>query len=287
MIINAEQASDFFPIFKGKRGKFLFDAACRITGLDRANQAHQHCEDAGLEPGPDFAKGLLDFFEIDFQIGNPQRLAFPEGPFIIISNHFYGHMDGIALVDIVGHVRPDTKVMVNELLMWTHGLAPNFISVNPTLKRKKEATSTSILGIKNALSQLRNGSPLCLFPSGAVADLKPFRGWSLHEREWQDAALKLIRKARVPIVPIRFFDHNSWFYYILGLIDYRIRLLRLFKEVDNKHGTSPRIGIGETISPEKQDSVSEADFKAFLRSSVYDMPMPDKFVKRSQLWIQK
>lgn len=283
MIMTAEKAAEISPIFKGKRGKLLFKAAMRLSGIYQVNDIHQKVEDLGIEPGPDFAKGILDQMGVDFLIGHPERLNFPEGPFITISNHFYGHIDGICLVDIVGHVRPKTKVLVNELLMHVWGLSPNFISVNPTLK-KRETTATSIQGIKDALNQIQSGEPLAMFPSGAVADLKPKEGWILSERDWQDAAIKLIRKARVPVIPIRFWDHNSWFYYALGLIDYRIRFLRLFHELKNKRGTNPRLGIGETISVEQQDSVSEVDFKEFLRSSVYDMPLPEHFVKRSELW---
>lgn len=283
MIMTAEKAAEISPIFKGKRGKLLFKAAMRLSGIYHVNRIHQNVEDLGIEPGPDFAKGILDQMGVDFLIGHPERLNFPEGPFITISNHFYGHIDGICLVDIVGHVRPKTKVLVNELLMHVWGLSPNFISVNPTLK-KREITATSIQGIKDALNQIQSGEPLAMFPSGAVADLKPKEGWILSERDWQDAAIKLIRKARVPVIPIRFWDHNSWFYYALGLIDYRIRFLRLFHELKNKRGTNPRLGIGETISVEQQDSVSEVDFKEFLRSSVYDMPLPEHFVNRSELW---
>lgn len=285
MVITAEQAAnELSPIFKGWKGRLLFKLALKLSGIDHVNQTHDRLELAGTPPGPDFAKGILDDVGVDFRIGHPERLqSLPQGAFITISNHFYGHLDGIALVDILGHVRPEAKVMVNEFLMWIKGLAPNFIPVNPTQTARKAATSTSINGIKNALLQLQGGEPLALFPSGAVADLKPSQGWTLQEREWQDAAVRLIRKARVPVVPIRFFDHNSWFYYSLELIDYRIRFVRLFHELYNKRGTHPRLGIGETISVEQQDAVSDADLKAFLRSSVYNMPLPEHFTLRSEL----
>lgn len=283
MVLTPEKAADISPIFKGRMGKLLYKVGLRITGIHHVNRLHEEVEKMGIPPGPEFAKRLLDQMELDFRIGNPERLAFPEGPFIVISNHVYGHIDGICLVDLVGHVREKVKVMVNEMLMYIWGLAPNFISVNPTVKQR-QVTGTSINGIKEALRQLRDGEPLCLFPSGAVADIKPLKGGILQEREWQDAAIRLIRKARVPVVPIRFFDRNSWFYYSLGLIDYRVRFLRLFHELANKKGQQPRIGIGETISVEQQDAIPEEDFKAFLRSSVYDMPLPEHFIKRSELW---
>ena len=285
MVLTPENATKLSPIFEGKRGKLLLKLGLKITGIDHVNELHQHVEDLGIEPGPDFAKGILDDIQVDFRIGNAQRLQqLPEGPFIAIANHIYGHLDGIALVDILGHARPKIKVMVNEFLMWIWGLAPNFIPVSPLTNASSGTTAASINGVKSALLQLKAGEPLAIFPSGAVADLQPRKGWILDERDWQDAAIRIIRKARVPIVPIRFFDRKSRFYYGLGLLDYRIRFARLFHELFNKKGTHPRMGIGETITVEQQDAVSDDQFKAFLRASVYDMPLPETFTLRSELW---
>lgn len=285
MVLTPENAAELSPIFKGKRGKFLLNLGLKLTGIDHVNEIHQWVEDKGVPPGPSFATALLEGLRIDFKVGHPERLdTLPEGPFIVIANHIYGHLDGICLVDLLGHQRPGIKVMVNEMLMWIWGLAPNFISVNPVTNASTGTTSTSINGVKNALLQLKSGEPLAIFPSGAVADVKPREGWTLSERDWQDAAIRLIRKARVPIVPIRYFDRNSRFYYALGLLDYRIRFVRLFHELFNKKGTHPRVGIGETISVAQQDAVPDDQFKAFLRSSVYEMPLPSSFTLRSELW---
>ena len=246
VITAKEAATSLSPVFSGRKGRLLFHILERVTGIDNINATHDRIETLASN-GPDFAKGILDDIDIDFLIGHAERLlTLPAGPFITISNHIYGHIDGICLVDIIGHVRPNMKVMVNELLMWIKGLAPNFISVNPTLSTRTGASATSINGVKNALLTLRSG---------------------------------------VPIIPIRFFDRNSNFYYGLGLLDWRIRFARLFHEMYNKRGTHPRVGIGETISLEEQQAISDPEaFKAFLRGKVYDMPMPETFVKRSELW---
>ena len=285
VITHEKAANELSPVFKGWKGKLLYKVGLKLTGIDKVNATHNRVGEAGIPDGPEFAKGILDDVGIDFRIGHAERLQnLPEGPFIAIANHIYGHVDGICLVDVLGHVRPKTKVMVNEFLMWIKGLTPNFISVNPTLGTKAGATSTSINGVKAALLNIREGEPLAIFPSGAVADLKPGKGWTLHEREWQEAAVKLIRKAHVPVVPIRFFDRNTWFYYALGLLDYRIRFVRLFHELFNKRGTHPRMGIGEIITVEQLDAVPEAEFKDYRRHSVYDMPLPESFTLRSELW---
>ena len=285
VITHEKAANELSPIFKGWKGKLLYKIGLKLTGIDHVNETHNRVGEAGIPDGPEFAKGILDDVGIDFRIGHAERLeSLPEGPFIAIANHIYGHVDGICLVDVLGHVRPKTKVMVNEFLMWIKGLTPNFISVNPNLGGKTGATSTSINGVKAALLQIREGEPLAIFPSGAVADLKPRQGWILSEREWQEAAVKLIRKSHVPVVPIRFFDRNTWFYYALGLLDYRIRFVRLFHELFNKRGSHPRMGIGEIITVEQQEAVSDADYTEFLRRSVYEMPEPETYTLRSELW---
>ena len=287
VIITAQDAAErLSPVFKGRKGKLLFDLAAGLTGVSRINALHDRVDKAGVPYGAPFAKGILDDIGVDFSIGNADRLRnLPEGPFIVIANHVYGHIDGICLLDIFGQGRPETKVMVNEMLTWIPGLAPNFIAVNPTVGVRKSASATSINGVKSALLQIREGGPLCVFPSGAVADLKPKEHWTVRERDWQDAAVRLIRKARVPVVPVRFLDRNSGFYYALGLIDYRVRFARLFHEMFNKRGTHPRLNIGETISVEEQEKHTDLqDFKDFLRRSVDDMPLPESFVNRSELW---
>jgi putative hemolysin len=287
VVITRQQAAErLSPAFAGRKGKLLFDLAAGITGIAKVNALHDRLDTAGVPYGPPFAKAILDDVGIDFRVGNPERLeSLPDGPFIVIANHVYGHIDGICLLDLVGHHRPETKVMVNEMLTWIPGLAPSFIAVNPLTNASKGVSDTSINGVKNALLQLREGGPLCLFPSGAVADLKQRQGWILSERDWQDAAVLLIRKARVPVVPVRFFDRNSRFYYALGLIDYRVRFVRLFHEAFNKRGSCPRVGIGSPISVEQQEQHPDLQaFKAFLRSSVYEMPLPERFANRSELW---
>ena len=287
VVLTPQQAAErLSPVFQGRKGKLLFNLAGSITGISKVNALHDRLDKAGVPYGPSFAKGILDDIGVDFRIGCAQRLdALPKGPFIVISNHVYGHIDGICLVDLFGRQRPETKVMVNEMLTWIPGLAPNFIAVNPVTNASKGVSDTSINGVKNALRQLGDGEPLCLFPSGAVADLKPREGWTLSERDWQDAAVRLIRKARVPVVPVRFFDRNSRFYYALGLIDYRVRFVRLFHEMFNKRDSCPRVGVGKTISVEEQEQYTDLQaFKAFLRSAVYDMPLPETFTKRSEIW---
>lgn len=233
--------------------------------------------------GADCAGAMMRDIGVDYRVGNPERLeSIPEGAFITVSNHPYGHIDGMMLVDLFGHLRPDYKVMVNEFLARIRTLSENFITVVPNGEDLSAPKAASLSGIRETLSRLRDGHPVGCFPSGAVSDLS-LKEHCIRDREWQMPILRVIQKANIPVLPVRFFDGNSKFYYRLGLISWKVRLLKLLSEVFNKRDAVVRLGIGELILPERLAACESAEtLGALLRSSVYDMPLPESFKKRSE-----
>lgn len=274
-LLSIEELSNASPIFRGCVGKKFAQSLLRLFRVEKVNQLY---DNNYQYKGPEFASHILQDIGVDYQVGGLENLNnLPEGAFITISNHPYGSIDGIILVDLFAHINPDFKVMVNNFLSRIEPLDENFIAVTPTGKRREAATKESIAGVRNAIKQLKDGKPLGIFPSGAVSDLSLKEG-CIRDREWQEAIIRLIKKARVPIVPVRFFDGNSKFYYNLGLIDWKVRLLRLPSEVFNKRGKEVRVGIGSPILPQEQEGYSDInDYRTFLRESVYKMELPTDF----------
>ena len=280
-VLTQEDAIRLSPIFKGKAGALLFKTICHIASLDDLSDVYDSQAD---KLGPDFARGILDHTGAKYHVGGYDILnQLPEGPFITISNHPYGGIDGLVLVDMIGHLRPDYKVMVNKILAYLRALEPSFITVTPTGEQRTGPTSDSLRGVRLSMEHVRDGHPLGIFPSGAVSDLS-LKDRCIRDRQWQEPVLRMIRKLRVPIVPIRFFDRNSLYYYLLGLISWKVRLLRLSREGINKRGARIRVGIGPIITPERQQAFPDiASFGAFLRESVYGMPLPEHFVSSDDI----
>ena len=280
-VISVEEFQRMLPRLDSKFGAALIKRFMHISGVELANKLYdQNCHNTG----PDFADGILHDLGVDYQVGHAERLQqLPEGPFITISNHPYGHIDGMIMVDLFAHLRTDYKVMVNQILAHVRALSPNFIKVIPTGNEKTGPKATSLNGVRETLAHLRDGHPMGFFPSGAVSDLS-LKDHAIRDRQWQEPVLRLIQKANVPVIPVRFFDRNSMFFYRLGLIDWRIRLLRLCRELNNKRGKDVRIGIGEVISTERQQACTTLEeYGKLLRGSVYDMPLPETFVRRSTM----
>ena len=262
------------PLFRGTLGNAFAKVLRKALAVETLSDLSDNVCD---RKGAAYAEAMLEQLDQDFQIAYPERLlSLPEGPFVTVSNHPYGGLDGVILVDLIGNMRPDLKVMVNEFLDVIEPLKSSWIPVNPKNNLQKEVTGKSIQGVKAVLRHLSEGHPVGFFPSGAVSDLK-LKDFSIRDREWQDPVLRLIRKAGVPIVPVRFFDHNSIWFYFLGLIDWKIRLLQLPRELLNKKHRRIRVGIGETITVEEQQAHSEGnDFNIWLREKVYGMQIPEE-----------
>lgn len=259
-----EQAS---PIFRGRAGRALGHGLMKILAIDKINELY----DRNLcYSGPEFAHAVLKDIGVEHEILNADLLQqLPQGPFITISNHPYGHIDGMMLVDLFGHIRPDFKIMVNKFLGRIKPLEDNFICVTPTGSERTAPTKDSIQGIKDAVGHIRAGHPLGIFPSGAVSDLS-LKDRSIRDRAWQEPVIRLIKKLNVTVVPVHFLDRNSDCYYMLGLLDWRVRLLKLPSEVFNKKGKCTRIAIGPVITPEQQAEYTDLNlFGEFLRNKVY------------------
>lgn len=267
-LLTLKELEKVSPLFRGKIGNALGKGIMSLLSVNKLNDLYDR---HSASKGPDFAEGVLADIGVEYEVLNASVLEkLPDGPFITISNHPYGSIDGIILVDMLGHLRPDFKVMVNRVLGRIETLEENFICVTPTGNERSEPTKDNVQGIKDAISHIRSGGALGLFPAGAVSNLS-LKDRCVRDREWQESVIKLIRKLSVPVIPVHFIDRNSGFYYSLGLIDWRVRVLRLPSEIFNKRGKRTRIALGDIITPEEQNEFTDLQkFGAFLRNKVYN-----------------
>ncbi|MBB3187237.1 lysophospholipid acyltransferase family protein [Microbacter margulisiae] len=278
-VIDIDYLEKASPLFNGKWGHGLARFLMHFLAIDKVNWAYgRSCDHSGAT----FTSGLLKDFGVDYRVGNAERLQqLPQGAFITVSNHPYGALDGIMIIDLIASSRPDYKVMVNQILTLIEAMNDNFISVKPRIGNNPLNPSASFNGVKETLLRLKEGHPVGFFPAGGVSffSLKKFHAI---DREWQESILKLIQKAEVPVVPVRFFDGNSPFFYFLGLINWRVRTLRMAHEMFNKKNKHPRIGIGEIVAPEQLAQFDDIrSMGAFLRQQVYGMPKPAIYLDKN------
>ena len=233
----------------------------KISTLNKFYKRNKHLSEV------EFLDAILDEFQIKFEIPEEDMKRLPkEGPYITVSNHPLGGIDGILLLKLMVEQRSDFKIIANFLLHRIEPLKQYIMPVNPFEDRKDAASS--ITGFKNAILHLREGHPLGIFPAGEVSTYKD--GKLVVDKEWEVAAMKLIQKAEVPVVPIYFHAKNSRLFYRLSKISSTLRTAKLPSEVLTQKRRIIKVRVGKPISVKAQkEHESLSEFSEFLRKKTY------------------
>lgn len=266
-VLDADDVIAMVPKLAGHRR--LVERMLHWLSVDKVNAVHAHnCE----TPGPAFVEGLLRDFEIKLRVDGLDVLDnLPEGPFITVSNHPFGALDGITLIHLVASRRPEYKVMVNMILGRIWAMEPNFIAVDPMSSNDPAKKAVSVNGIRQAIDQVKSGRPLGFFPAGAVSKVN-WRG-RLVDRRWQPNVIRIIKKLEVPVIPIYFHGSNSWFFNFLGVVCWQLRTLRLPSEVFRKCHTTMHISVGNPITVEEQRAHAGSidELGRYLKDTTYQL----------------
>ena len=233
----------------------------KISTLNKVYNRNKHLNDLP------FLDGILDDLQIKFEIPEEDLKRLPkDGAYITISNHPLGGIDGVLLLKLMLEQRKDFKIIANFLLHRIAPLKSYIMPVNPFEDRKD--VKSSITGFKNSILHLRDGHPLGIFPAGEVSTYRD--GKLVVDKPWEEAAMKLIKKAEVPIVPIYFHAKNSKLFYKLSKISDTFRTAKLPSEVLTQKRRTIKVRIGRSISvADQKEYTSLDDFSGFLRRKTY------------------
>ncbi len=247
----------------------LVNALVKFFALDKVNALHAHnCH----TPGPAFVRGLLHDLDITVEVENAAVYrSLPQGAFVTVSNHHFGALDGIILIDLIASKRPGYKVMVNMFLDYITAMRPNFIAVDAHATDDPKKKAVSVQGIKEAIRLVREGEPVGFFPAGAVGKVN-WRG-RLQDRQWQPSIIRLVQQMKVPVVPVFFHGSQSWWFNFLGVVCWQARTLRHPAEVFRKKHHTFKVTFGAPIPVEEQQRHmgSLDEFGAFLRERTYSL----------------
>ncbi|MBB6682024.1 lysophospholipid acyltransferase family protein [Aequorivita sp. 609] len=269
-LVNAKEVAKAINVDKfGFLGTFMGWSLMKIlniTTLNKIYDRNKHLQDL------EFVNALLEEFEIKFEIPEEDLRRIPKtGAFITISNHPLGGIDGILLLKLLLEHRPDFKIIANFLLHRIEPLKPYVMPVNPFEDRKD--VKSSVAGFKAAITHLREGNPLGIFPAGEVSTYREEK--LLVDKPWEEAAMKLVKKAEVPVVPIYFHAKNSKLFYRMAKISDTLRTAKLPSELLTQKERLIKVRIGNPISVNDQkEHESLSDFTEFLRKKTYMLSNP-------------
>jgi putative hemolysin len=240
-MLNIEQAlvSKFPGFFRNKNGlasrfvikglKILFAE----TEINRFLEEHE-----GLK-GIDFIEKVLDYFDFSYAASNRSRENIPAtGAVIIVANHPLGALDALSLIKLVSEVRPDIRVVGNDLLSHLEPLRQLLLPIN---NMGKLPGKNNIKAIEDALKAER---AVIMFPSGEVsrANLQGIR-----DGRWQSGFLRFAQKLEVPILPVFLDARNSWLFYGMSMLWKPLGTILLVNEMFRQRSVTMPIRVGEMI----------------------------------------
>ena len=262
-----------FASIKSRLGiKFVPEFLCNVLdyllGFTAINQLYRNAVNYIIE------KKKITFFEAVLRKLDVQMEVLPEdlakiprdGPLLVVANHPFGGIDGLALGSLLSKTRPDFKLLVNQELGVFNAMTPWLFQVD--ILGGESAKSKNLKSMVECSRFLRDGKCLGIFPAGEVSSLHlPTR--KIIDPSWSDHPTSLARRNNATVLPVCFKGKNGWLFQTLGLIHPRLRTLMLARELVNKRGKDLKMRIGEPISPQKICSFQNvSDATDYLRVCV-------------------
>ena len=250
---------------RGRSGEHTAKFFAHIIGVKKLNNAY-----AGnyRKKGNSFIEGFLSDLDIDYEIDKAELGKIPEtGSFITVSNHPLGGLDSLLLIKLISQVRPDYRLVGSFLVNRMKPLQDMVFNIDPI--SIKQLDKSDLPGLKEIFNHFKNDHPVGIFPSGEVA-LYNLDKQTLIDREWQYSVVKVIKRAKVPVVPVYFQCNFARFFHLFGIIHPAFKNIMFSSEVFNKKNKIIHVRIGQPITVKEQNQFKDiSQYGRYLRAKTY------------------
>jgi putative hemolysin len=221
----------------------------RALGLQRLNRKYRELVARAGDEVLDarrFTQLALQVMDIELSVEKADLELVPTtGPAVVVANHPFGGIDGIVLGALLSGLRPDVKILANELLGRIPELRPMLILVDAL--SGKDAAARNAASLREALRWLADGHLLVVFPAGEVSSLS-LRRRRVTDPAWNPTVCRLAERVGAPIVPAHFVGRNRTRFQVAGLVHPRLRTVLLPREMLAKRGARIEVRFGAPLS---------------------------------------
>lgn len=260
------------PLLRGgmRALSWFTEPVLKFNALDRC---YQHLRQS-LSEDEGFFETALKTVDAHLKISDRDLERIPtEGPVIVVCNHPFGGLDGIAVGALLQRVRPDSKLMVNFMLSRLEGIGKHIITVDPF--GGDDSKARNLKGVRDCLKWLKQGGLLATWPAGTVSHLHLDKR-QVTDPQWAENLAVLIRRSKATVVPLYIPGRNSSFFQLAGCLHPRLRTLLLAREMMAKRGSKIEIRVGSTITAARLDRFdSDRQLMDFLRLRSYILQSRD------------
>jgi putative hemolysin len=188
----------------------------------------------------------LEQLDVEVDVAPQELAAVPaSGPLVVVANHPFGGVDGLALLATLHRKRGDVRVLGNRWLARIPELRPYVIPVD-VFGGSRLASARNGPALRQALAWLKHGGSLAVFPAGEVSHRR-WSNWAVTDSPWHTTSARLAQSAHATILPLCFHGANSRLFQFAGLVHPRLRTALLPRETLRRRACAVRLSIGSPI----------------------------------------
>ncbi|MGN0857278.1 MAG: lysophospholipid acyltransferase family protein [Candidatus Spyradenecus sp.] len=218
----------------------------RLLGLTRLNQLYRQALQA--EGNDAFPQRILNALDLHVCCDERDRDRIPERqPLVVVANHPFGAVEGLALLELIRSRRKDVKVLANYVLQRIPELREDLLFVDPF--GRPDSAARNVQAMRQALQWLRRGGALIIFPAGEVASFTT-QTFQIRDPAWHISTLTLVRRAAVDVTLLPAFIPGaaSTCFHLAGKIHPRLRTLLLPREMLRMQHQTIELRLGTPFS---------------------------------------
>ena len=221
---------------------------------------------------------ILDLIDVKLKVTSgtwPPKLK-PGVPLVIVANHPYGIVDGIAALALAEELGRPFKVLINKDLLKVPEIRPYSLPVD--FSETREAQVQNIKMRNEALRLLKEGATIVVFPAGGVATSPTPFGKAV-DLPWKTFTARMILAARAQVLPVYFEGQCGPLFQFVSRYSLTLRLSLIIAEFRRLVGSTLQVRVGEVIPFDELKS--GADRKALLGElyesvhSLSDLPLEE------------
>lgn len=214
-----------------------------IETLTGARAVRRLYEDVSIGPADCFWTAALDALEIEVRCPHPVPLP-STGPAVVVANHPYGIVDGLAACHLIHERRADFKVLLHRALCQTGRFRDHFLPVD--FRDSAASRATNVRTLRTALRHVQEGGCVLVFPAGGVAT-SPTMLAEAQELPWHPFVARLVRSTKAPALPLHFAGQASRLFQVASHLSTHLRLALVIHEVWRHAGRPLDVRAGALI----------------------------------------
>ena len=239
-MLQVEQLiADKSPQFFEKSPLITKPTLSLLKRLFHETEVNEFLEHNGDCIGFEFIDRVLDHFNFGYQVSQVDRRNIPAvGRTLIVANHPLGALDGLAILRLIGEIRPDVKIVANDLLLGFDALKGLVLPVDNI------GGKTGRSQLKAIMDCLHREEAVIIFPAGEVSRLSPS---GVKDLAWNSSYLKIAQKTNSPLLPVHIGGRNSMLFYTSSWVYRPLSTVQLANEMFRQRNRRIPMQVGQPI----------------------------------------